>query len=75
MFKFYRSFRYALNGLWLLLSTERNFRIMGVVCIVVNIAGFSLDAFGEHLNRFEWDDVHRDASSIHLTTQLEAGGN
>jgi diacylglycerol kinase len=54
MFKFYRSFRFALNGLWLLLSTERNFRIMGVVCIIVNIAGFSLDAYGEHLNRFEW---------------------
>ncbi len=54
MFKFYQSFRYALNGLWLLLSTERNFRIMGIVCVIVNIAGFSLDAFGEHLNRFEW---------------------
>ncbi len=54
MLKFYRSFRFALNGLWLLLSTERNFRIMGFVCIIVNIAGFSLDAYGEHLNRFEW---------------------
>jgi diacylglycerol kinase len=54
MLKFYRSFLYALNGLWLLLSTERNFRIMGVVCLLVNLAGFSLDAFGEHLNRFEW---------------------
>lgn len=54
MFKFYQSFRYALNGLWLLLSTERNFRIMGIVCVIVNIAGFSLDALGEHLNRFEW---------------------
>ncbi|MFM6953134.1 MAG: diacylglycerol kinase family protein [Bacteroidota bacterium] len=54
MLKFYQSFRYALNGLWLLLSTERNFRIMGFVCLTVNIAGFSLDAWGEHLNRFEW---------------------
>lgn len=27
---------------------------MGVVCVIVNIAGFSLDAYGEHLNRFEW---------------------
>jgi len=54
MLKFYKSFRYALNGLITLIKTERNFRIMFVVCIIVNLFGFSLDALGEHLNRYEW---------------------
>jgi hypothetical protein len=54
MLKFYKSFRYALNGLITLIKTERNFRIMFVVCIIVNLLGFSLDALGEHLNRYEW---------------------
>jgi len=27
---------------------------MFVVCIIVNLLGFSLDALGEHLNRYEW---------------------
>jgi diacylglycerol kinase len=54
MLKFYKSFRYALNGLITLIKTERNFRIMFVVCIIVNLLGFGLDALGEHLNRYEW---------------------
>jgi diacylglycerol kinase len=54
MLKFYKSFRYALNGLITLIKTERNFRIMAVVCIIVNLLGFGLDALGEHLNRYEW---------------------
>lgn len=54
MLKFYKSFRYALTGFITLIKTERNFRIMVIVCILVNIAGFSLDYFGEHLNRYEW---------------------
>jgi diacylglycerol kinase len=54
MLKFYKSFRYALNGLITLIKTERNFRIMFVVCIIVNLRGFGLDALGEHLNRYEW---------------------
>jgi len=54
MLKFYKSFRYALNGLITLIKTERNFRIMAVVCVIVNLLGFSLDALGEHLNRYEW---------------------
>jgi diacylglycerol kinase len=54
MLKFYKSFRYALNGLIALIKTERNFRIMFVVCIIVNLLGFGLDALGEHLNRYEW---------------------
>jgi diacylglycerol kinase len=54
MLKFYKSFRYALNGLITLIKTERNFRIMAVVCVIVNLLGFGLDALGEHLNRYEW---------------------
>jgi diacylglycerol kinase len=54
MLKFYKSFRYALNGLITLIKTERNFRIMVVVCVIVNLCGFGLDALGEHLNRYEW---------------------
>ena len=54
MLKFYKSIRYALNGLITLIKTERNFRIMAVVCVIVNLCGFGLDALGEHLNRYEW---------------------
>jgi diacylglycerol kinase len=54
MLKFYKSFRYALNGLIALIKTERNFRIMAVVCVIVNLLGFGLDTLGEHLNRYEW---------------------
>ena len=46
--------RFAFNGLITLLRTERNFRIMGIVSIVVVVLGYSLNYFGEHLNRFEW---------------------
>lgn len=52
--KFHQSMRFALNGLIILLRTERNFRIMGIVSLIVVIVGYSLDYFGEHLNRFEW---------------------
>jgi len=45
---------FALNGLIILLRKERNFRIMGIVSVIVVIVGYSLDYFGEHLNRFEW---------------------
>ena len=46
--------RFSLNGLIILLRKERNFRIMGIVSVIVVIVGYSLDYFGEHLNRFEW---------------------
>ena len=46
--------RFALNGLIILLRKERNFRIMGIVSVIVVIVGYSLDYLGEHLNRFEW---------------------
>lgn len=46
--------RFALNGLIILLRKERNFRIMGIVSVIVVIVGYTLDYFGEHLNRFEW---------------------
>jgi diacylglycerol kinase len=52
--KFHQSMRFALNGLITLLRTERNFRIMGIMSILVVITGYSLPFFGEHLNRFEW---------------------
>jgi len=52
--KFHQSMRFALNGLITLLRTERNFQIMGIVSVIVVIVGYSLDYFGEHLNRFEW---------------------
>jgi diacylglycerol kinase len=52
--KFHQSMRFALNGLITLLRTERNFRIMGIMSILVVITGYCLPLFGEHLNRFEW---------------------
>jgi diacylglycerol kinase len=52
--KFHQSMLFALNGLIILLRKERNFRIMGIVSVIVVIVGYSLDYFGEHLNRFEW---------------------
>lgn len=52
--KFHQSMRFALNGLITLLRTERNFQIMGIVSVIVVIVGYSLDYFGEQLNRFEW---------------------
>ena len=52
--KFHQSMRFALNGLITLIRTERNFRIMSIVSIIVVIFGYSLDYFGEHINRFEW---------------------
>jgi len=52
--KFLQSMRFALNGLIILLRTERNFRIMGIVSVIVVIIGYTLDYFGEHINRFEW---------------------
>lgn len=54
MLKFYKSFRFALSGLTTLIKTERNFRIMAIVCVLVNLTGFGLDLLGEHLNRYEW---------------------
>ena len=52
--KFHQSMRFALNVLIILLRKELNFRIMGIVSVIVVIVGYSLDYFGEHLNRFEW---------------------
>ncbi len=46
--------RFALNGLIILLRKERNFRIMGIVSVIVVIVGYSLYYFGELLNLFEW---------------------
>ena len=54
MIRFYKSFRYALNGLILLLKTERNFKIIAACFVLTLIVGFSLSFFGQRLNRFEW---------------------
>lgn len=54
MLRFYKSFKYALNGFILLVKTERNFQII-VGCMIATVTvGFSLDYFHQHLSRFEW---------------------
>lgn len=54
MFRFYKSFKYALNGVILLTRTERNFQIILVCMVLTLITGFGLGYFGQHLTRFEW---------------------
>ena len=54
MLRFYKSFRYALNGFILLVKTERNFQIIVGCMILTLIVGFSLDQYNQHLSRFEW---------------------
>ncbi len=54
MLRFYKSFKYALNGVLLLARTERNFQIILVCMVITVITGFSLDYYGQHLTRFEW---------------------
>ncbi len=54
MLRFYKSFKYALNGVLLLARTERNFQIILVCMVLTLITGFGLDHFGQHLNRYEW---------------------
>ena len=54
MLRFYKSFRYALNGFILLVKTERNFQIIVGCMILILIVGFSLDNYHQHLSRFEW---------------------
>jgi len=54
MLRFYKSFRYALNGFLLLLKTERNFQIVAVCMVITLVVGYSLDYFHQHLSRFEW---------------------
>jgi diacylglycerol kinase len=54
MLRFYKSFKYALNGFILLIKTERNFQIIVGCMMVTLLVGFSLDYFHQHLTRFEW---------------------
>jgi diacylglycerol kinase len=54
MLRFYKSFKYALNGFILLVKTERNFQIIVGCMMVTLLVGFSLDYFHQHLTRFEW---------------------
>lgn len=54
MLRFYKSFKYALNGFIMLVKTERNFQII-VGCMIATVTvGFSLNYFHQHLSRFEW---------------------
>jgi len=54
MLRFYKSFKYALNGFILLVKNERNFQIIVGCMMVTLLVGFSLDYFHQHLSRFEW---------------------
>jgi len=54
MLRFYKSFKYALNGFILLVKTERNFQIIVGCMMVTLLVGFSLNYFHQHLTRFEW---------------------
>lgn len=54
MFKFFKSFKYALQGFITLAKTERNFKIILVIMIITLLTGFGLDYFGQHLLRHEW---------------------
>lgn len=46
---FLKSFVYAFRGLWLLISTERNFRVHTLALAIVVAAGFYFN-----ISRFEW---------------------
>jgi diacylglycerol kinase len=54
MLRFYKSFRFALNGVIILAKTERNFKIIIWVMFAVLGLGWYLDSQGQHLNRLEW---------------------
>jgi diacylglycerol kinase (ATP) len=50
--KLINSFKYALRGIWLLLSTERNFKIHFLALILVVSAGLYFS-----INTYEWLSV------------------
>ncbi|MFZ9969820.1 MAG: diacylglycerol kinase [Bacteroidia bacterium] len=52
--RFDQTVQFAWNGVRKLVRTERQFRIVLVVMILVLITGFGLDAYQQHLNRYEW---------------------
>ena len=72
MKRFYQSFLYALNGLILLVKTERNFQIIVGCMVVTLIVGFGLDYFGQHLTRFEWAVLWLAMGSIFVSEALNS---
>lgn len=72
MKRFYQSFLYALNGLVLLVKTERNFQIIIGCMVVTLIVGSGLDYFGQHLTRFEWAVLWLAMGSIFVSEALNS---
>jgi len=58
MFKFYRTFLFALNGVILLIKTERNFRIAAVCGLLAIGVGNALNYLGQPLFRLEWAMIY-----------------
>lgn len=58
MLKFYRTFLFALNGVVLLIKTERNFRIAAVCGLIAIGLGNLLNYAGQPLFRLEWALVY-----------------
>lgn len=58
MFKFYKTFLFALNGVIELLKTERNFRIAAVCGLIAIALGNALNYLGQPLFRLEWAMIY-----------------
>jgi len=58
MFKFYKTFLFALNGVIELLKTERNFRIAAVCGLIAIALGNILNYLGQPLFRLEWAMIY-----------------
>ncbi len=58
MFKFYKTFLFALNGVIELLKTERNFRIAAVCGLIAIALGNMLNYLGQPLFRLEWAMIY-----------------
>ena len=58
MFKFYKTFLFALNGVIELLKTERNFRIAAVCGLIAIAMGNILNYLGQPLFRLEWAMIY-----------------
>ena len=58
MFKFYKTFLFALNGVIELLKTERNFKIAAVCGLIAIALGNALNYLGQPLFRLEWAMIY-----------------
>jgi diacylglycerol kinase len=52
--RFDQTVEYAWNGVRKLVRSERQFRIILAVMVLVLITGYGLGFAGQHLNRYEW---------------------